>query len=190
MTSDKVEKIHDLDCQLNWQDNPQVKAEEREIYHYLDGLGLDFKSFHHEAAPTVEHVAALEQYLEGRHCKNLFMRNSRGDQHYLVIAPHDKPLDMKLVARAIPSTRLSFAQPEILLDLMGLTPGSVTPFGLIRDKDRAVKVILDTDILSFDGICFHPGNNEATTTISLESLLCFLKSTGHAYQYITVPPRV
>lgn len=189
MNGAKVQKIHDLDCDLNWREQDALKATEQEVYHYLEALGIAFKSFHHEAAPTVEHVAAIEAHLSGRHCKNLFMRNSRGDQHYLVIAPHDKPLDMKLVARAIPSTRLSFAQPEVLLECLGLTPGSVTPFGLIHDKEKAVKVILDTDILAFEGICFHPGNNEATTTITVEGLEHFLRSTGHGFQYVTVSPR-
>lgn len=190
MINTQVNKIHDERCMLSWKTLSDLSVEESEIYEYLESLQITFKSFHHEAAPTVEHVAAIENQLEGRHCKNLFMRNSRGDQHYLVIAPHDKPLDMKLVARAIPSTRLSFALPEVLYELMGLTPGSVTPFGLLKDVNKAVKVILDSDIKTFEGICFHPGNNEATTTISLVSLERFLEVTGHGYQYIEVPARV
>lgn len=190
MFNTQVVKIHDEGCQLSWKTLDNLNLEEREIYEYLEKLQISYKSFHHEAAPTVAHVAAIEGQLEGRHCKNLFMRNSRGDQHYLVIAPHDKPLDMKLVARAIPSTRLSFALPEVLFEIMGLTPGSVTPFGLLKDVNKAVKVILDSDIKTFEGICFHPGNNEATTTISLNSLEAFLKMTGHGYQYIEVPARV
>lgn len=187
--NETVKKIHDPGLELNWRQVQDLRAFEEKVYTYLESLKIKFLSFHHTSAPTVEHVAALEDRLEGKHCKNLFVRNSRADQHYLVIAPHDKALDMKLVARAIPSTRLSFAQPEVLFEMLSLTPGSVTPFGLINDPNKQVKVILDEDLCDFDAICFHPGHDEATTTITLEGLETFLKATGHDYQYMSVPPR-
>ena len=100
------------------------------------------------------------------HCKNLFLRNQKGNRHYLVVLEHSKRADLKAVADQIGDGKLSFASPERLMTHLGLTPGSVSPFGLINDRDHAVRVVLDRDLKSADALAFHPNINTATFVIA------------------------
>ncbi len=150
-----------------------------EIYKVLDRLGIGYRITEHPAAFTVEQADGFYGHLEGMHSKNLFLRNKKGGQHYLVIAESHKEVDLKALRALVGESSLSFASPERLMDCLGLTPGSVSPFGLINDGERKVLVILDEDLLDAETVNFHPNINTATVSLSSRDFQRFLAHCGH-----------
>src|SRR5262249_14518804 len=122
----------------------------------------------------------------GRHAKTLFLHNKRATRHYLVVLVHSKRADLKTVADQIGDGKLSFASPERLMTHLGLTPGSVSPFGLINDREHAVRVFLDRDLRSAARLSFHLTINTRTLVVSGEDFQRFLGACGNRVQFVTV----
>jgi Ala-tRNA(Pro) deacylase len=118
------------------------------------------------------------------HCKNLFLRNQKGSRHYLVIVEHTKRADLRRAADQIGDGKLSFASAERLLTHLGVTPGSVSPFGLIHDRERHVQVFLDRALASSVRISFHPNINTRTIVIAFSDFERFLIADGRRARYI------
>jgi Ala-tRNA(Pro) deacylase len=153
-----------------------------ELLAFLEQHGIATTTVEHPPLHTVEESRALRGEIPGGHTKNLFLKDKK-DQVYLVVAEEDAVIDMKSLHRVIGSARLSFGKPELLSELLGVVPGSVTPFGVINDKDGRVAVVLDRALLRHDRLNFHPLRNDATTTIGRDDFLAFLKRASH-------PPRI
>jgi Ala-tRNA(Pro) deacylase len=152
----------------------------------LGELGIVFERFEHPPVATVE---AAEQHwagIEATHVKNLFLRNQKGTRHYLVVMVHTKRADLRAVADQIGDGKLSFASPERLMTHLGLTPGSVSPFGLIHDREHAVRVVLDRDLMEASRVSFHPNINTATFVISSADFARFLAACGNPVQNVTI----
>lgn len=160
---------------------------EDDVYKTLEMLNITYDRFTHPAMNTIEE---LNKYNVGNddivHCKNLFLRNSKGDKHYLVLTEPDKRADTRGLARQIKSTRLSFASPERLEKYLGLDPGSVSPFGLINDKNKDVEVLIDRDLDTRQKITFHPNVNTASVTISYEDFQKYIRWCGNKIMYVDV----
>ena len=139
----------------------------------------------HPALFTVEQSRALRGEIAGAHTKNLFLKDKK-DQVFLVVAGEAAEIDMKNLHKRIGSARLSFGKPELLLELLGVVPGSVTPFGVFNDTGRAVSVVLDAELMRADRLNFHPLENTATTTIARDDLVAFLRATGHEPRILPV----
>jgi Ala-tRNA(Pro) deacylase len=152
----------------------------------LTQLGVPFTSHHHPPVATVEEASAHWAGIDATHCKNLFLRNQKGDRHYLVVLVASKKADLRSVATQIGDGKLSFASPERLMSHLGLTPGSVSPFGLINDHDHAVRVVLDRDFQSAARLAFHPNINTATFTVSRADFMKFLEACGNPVQHVTI----
>ena len=114
------------------------------------------------------------------------MRNQKGSQHYLVIIHYQKRANLRAVADQIGDGKLSFGSPERLKAHLGVTPGSVSPFGLIHDREHAVRVVIDRDLRSAERISFHPNINTATVVIAYTQFLRFLEACGNPVQYVQV----
>ena len=155
-----------------------MPAGRAELIAYLENLGIETSTREHPPLFTVEESRALRGEIAGAHTKNLFLKDKK-DQVYLVVAGEDAAIDMKTLHKRIGSARLSFGKPELLLDLLGVVPGSVTPFGVLNDKAGAVTVILDEALIRAELLNFHPLENTATTSIPRDGFLKFLKATGH-----------
>ena len=149
------------------------------VYKILDTLGIGYTVTEHEAAFTVEQADGIYGHLKGGHSKNLFLRNKKGSQHYLVVAESHRPVDLKKVRRLLGESNLSFASPQRLMTHLGLTPGSVSPFGLLHDTQRHVQVLLDGALMEHDSLNFHPNVNTATLTLSTAGFRRFLAHLGH-----------
>ncbi|HEX6975441.1 MAG TPA: prolyl-tRNA synthetase associated domain-containing protein [Vicinamibacterales bacterium] len=156
------------------------------VYAALDALGITYSRHEHPAVFTAEEAAEHWAGLDGKPVKNLFLRNKKGDRHYLVILGIEKQADLKHLVKVIGDDRLSFGSPERLMARLGLTPGSVTPFGLINDHDRSVRVIIDADLKHAERLIFHPNINTASLTIAFADLEKFLASRGNVVRYINV----
>lgn len=159
---------------------------EAPVFALLAELGIAFTRHEHPPVATVEEAERHWTGIDATHCKNLFLRNQKGDRHYLVILQHLKRADLRAVADQIGDGKLSFASPERLVTHLGLTPGSVSPFGLMNDATRQVRVVLDRDLKSAERISFHPNINTATLTLRFADFLRFLDACGNPVQYVTV----
>jgi len=163
-----------------------VLSQEEQVYRRLADLGITYRRYEHPPVPTVEEAEQYWAGIEATHCKNLFLRNQKGNRHYLVVLLHSKKADLRAVAEQIGDGKLSFASPERLLTHLGLSPGSVSPFGLINDHAHAVRVVLDRDLRSADRLSFHPNINTRTLVLSREDFERFLAATGNPTQYVGV----
>jgi Ala-tRNA(Pro) deacylase len=152
----------------------------------LAELGIAFERHEHPPVATVDEAEQYWDGIDAAHCKNLFLRNQKGNRHYLVVLLHSKRADLRAVADQIGDGKLSFASPERLMAHLGLTPGSVSPFGLINNADRAVRVVLDRDLKSTARVSFHPNINTRTYVIATADLLRFLDVCGNSVQYVTI----
>ena len=159
------------------QNKTHLKTSEQ-LLSYLSELGLETETFQHEAVFTVEESRAIRGEMPGGHSKNLFLKDKKGVL-WLVVCEEDRPIDMKALRKVIGAANLSFGKPDLLLELLGVTPGSVTPFALINDTDCQLRVILDKGLMAYVDLHFHPLTNTATTRISPNDLLKFIHSCGH-----------
>ncbi len=154
------------------------------LYRLLNELEIDFDYYPHPAAPTVEEAARYWKDLDATHCKNLFFRNHKGNRHYLVILDHRQELVIRDLEQRLKQGKLSFASPKRLMKYLGLTPGSVTPFGLIHDEDKHVHLFLDESLRESQRISFHPCINTASLVIRYDDFLRFLRYRGNGFEYI------
>lgn len=152
----------------------------------LNELGISFEVDDHEPVYTIEDMDELGITKKGLVAKNLFLRDAKGKRHFLVLIPGEKHADIKKVEKQIGCTHLSFASDERLMKYMGLVKGSVTPFGLINDENKAVEVAIDKGLMGKPRIGFHPNINTATLWLSYEDLMKFIKSRGNKIYFINL----
>lgn len=152
----------------------------------LDHLGIAYERYSHPPVFTSEEAAEHWAGIPATRVKNLFLRNKKGDRHYLVILEVGKEADLRHLVKVIGDDRLSFGSPERLMDNLGLTPGSVSPFGLLNDDRKAVRVIIDEDLRRAERLIFHPNINTASLTISLPDFERFLASRGNVVRWVRV----
>ena len=160
-----------------------MPASPDDLFAYLDSLGIAHKTVSHPPVFTVEEGRTLRGTIAGGHTKNLFLRDKKGVP-YLVVASEDAAIELRALHRQLGATgRFSFGSADLMRELLGVEPGSVTPFAVINDTGRRVAVVLDAAMMAHEVLNFHPLVNTGTTTVSRQGLLKFLAATGH-------PPRV
>ena len=153
------------------------------LFNHLESLGIVTTTMSHPPVFTVEEARALRGTIPGLHIKNLFLKDKK-DALWLVVCEEDAAVDLKALPARIGSARLSFGRAELLREVLGIEPGSVTPFALINDAECRVNVVLDARIVAGEAVNCHPLENTATTTISSADLLAFIASTGHTPQIV------
>lgn len=154
------------------------------LYILLTSLSIDYQYIEHPPAPTIE---IAKQYWEGhdaKHCKNLFFRNHKGNKHFLVILDCDQNMDIHSIEKILKQGKLSFASEQRLMNYLGLTPGSVTPFGLINDNEHHVHVFLDKTLCQSEKLSFHPCINTASLIIKRNDLVRFFEHCQNSYEWI------
>ncbi len=154
------------------------------LYELLNQLDIRYDYYEHPAVPTVEEAARYWKDLDATHCKNLFFRNHKGNRHYLVILDHRRELNIRDLEQRLKQGKLTFASPKRLMKYLGLTPGSVTPFGLISDTGRHVHLFLDKQLQHSEHISFHPCINTASLVIAYNDFLRFLEHQGNTWEYV------
>ena len=160
-----------------------MPASPEDLFATLDSLGIAHQTVTHPAVFTVEEGRELRGPIVGGHTKNLFLRDKKGTP-FLVVALESTAIELKSLHRRLgASGRFSFGSAELMRELIGVEPGSVTPFSAINDKAGRVTVVLDAAMMAYEVLNFHPLVNTATTTISRDGLVKFLEATGH-------PPRI
>lgn len=158
--------------------------QERAVCDALDALGIAYTRHEHPPVFTVEEAEQHWRGIDATHCKNLFLRNKKGNAHYLVVVEKSTPVDIRRVTAQLGEDRLSFASPERLATHLGLTAGAVSPFGIINDRDRAVTVVVDEALRGVARVGFHPNVNTATITLAFADFERFLAAQGNRVRFV------
>lgn len=143
----------------------------------LARLDINTTTITHPPLFTVEESQRLRGDIPGGHCKNLFLKDEKGSL-FLLVALEDAVITLNQLHKRVGCKRLSFGRPDMLMMVLGVTPGSVSPFALINDHERRVTVLLDAAMLTYDRLSYHPLTNTMTTTIARADLLRFLSALG------------
>lgn len=161
---------------------------EETAYRALEELGIVFFRADHDAADTIDACLAVEKVLGASICKNLLLCNSQRTAFYMLLMPGDKPFKTKDLSKQIGSARLSFAPGEAMEELVNITPGSLSVLGLIFDKERRVRLLIDRELLGEEYLCCHPCINTSTVKIKTREVLDkFIPSTGHEPTFVDLP---
>lgn len=158
---------------------PQPPVDKTTLLTYLDQCGFSCSTHEHPPLFTVEDSQKLRGELEGGHTKNLFLKDKKGN-FFLLTAQEDSAVNLKTLHKLLGgSSRFSFGNSEKMDELLGVTPGAVTAFGIINDRHSRVTFALDKTLLEHDKINCHPMVNTATTTLKCSDLLTFAANCGH-----------
>ena len=157
------------------------------LYQKLAELNIPFEYHEHPPAPTIDiAVQYWKDISETTHCKNLFFRNHKGNRHYLVIFDHRRNLAIHDLEKRLKQGKLSFASEQRIEKYLGLKPGSVSPFGLIHDKDHHIHLFLDENLKQLPKISFHPNINTASLVVAFPDFIKFLDTVENTYDFITL----
>lgn len=152
----------------------------QDLFDCLDALGISHPTMDHPPVFTVAESQSLRDQIPGGHTKNLFLKDKKG-ACFLVTLEENAEVNLKTIHGLIgASGRVSFGKPEVLMDKLGVTPGSVSIFCAINDPQQQVTLVLDAPLLDNDIINAHPLSNDATTSIGRDELKRFLAHTGHS----------
>ena len=154
------------------------------VYEILKDLSIPFEYHEHPPVPTVAEASVYWKDLVATHCKNLFFRNHKGNKHYLVIFEHSHNILINDLEVRLKQGKLTFASEQRLQKYLGLSPGSVSPFGLIHDKSHHVHVFLDENLEKSEKISFHPNLNTASLIIRYKDFRRYLQWTGNIFEFV------
>lgn len=154
------------------------------VEQFLAARDIAFERHDHPPVATVAEAEAHWKDIDALHAKNLFLRDQKGLRHVLAVLAADRRADLKAIGETFSAGKLSFASPERLQTYLGLTPGSVSPFGLINDPAHLVEVAIDTAIRDAARVAFHPNVNTATLVVSGADFRRFLAAVGHDVRWI------
>ena len=157
---------------------------QKELYELFEKLNIPFEYHEHPPLATIEDAKIHWKDFNSGRCKNIFFRNHKGDRHYLVILEHLRQLNIKELEIKLRQGKLTFASNKRLKKYLNIEPGSVSPFGLINDRDNHVHLFIDNKLNEFDRLAFHPNINTASLVVSKTDFLKFLEYTCNTYEFI------
>lgn len=162
-----------------------MPASRADLFRRLDDLGIKTTTVEHAAVFTVAESDKIHADLPGGHTKNLFLKDAK-DTLWLVVAEHQTPVDLKALHKQLGAARFSFGKAELLAEVLGVTPGSVTALAIINDTTGRVSVVVDAALMRYEVINCHPLENTATTAIGREDLLKFIRASGHEPRIVEI----
>ena len=163
-------------------------AIEESCYDFLDKLGIEYFRVDHSPAFHIETCHAIEGLLGAPIAKNLFLCNRQKTQFYLLLMEGDKVFKTKHLSAQLGCSRLSFAQPEDLMALLGVEPGSASLLGLLQDKEKAVTLVMDSPLKAQEFLGLHPCRNTSTLRISMaDAVEKVAPALGYTIHWITLP---
>ncbi|MCL1823719.1 MAG: prolyl-tRNA synthetase associated domain-containing protein [Oscillospiraceae bacterium] len=154
------------------------------MYKILGELGISFEYREHPPVPTVEEARKYWLDPEVTYCKNLFFRNHKGNRHYLVILEYSRDFNIRELEQQLKQGKISFASEQRLQKYLGLQPGSVSPLGLINDREHHVHVFFDKKLQQAQKLSFHPNDNRASLMIPAAEFWKYMDWTGNTYEFI------
>jgi Ala-tRNA(Pro) deacylase len=158
-------------------DLPTPPVRRADLFSVLDRLGIAHQTVDHAPVFTVEESENIKAEMPGGHSKNLFLKDQKGNLA-LISAHQDTKIALNQLHKALGTARFSFGSAELLIEKLGVEPGSVTAFAILNDQSREVRFILDAALMAYDIVNFHPLKNDATTAISSADMLTFVRAMG------------
>ncbi len=164
-----------------------MPATRDELMSFFEELGIKVTTVDHEPVFTVAESGDLHDRIPGGHTKNLFVKDKKG-RLFLITTLHDAEIDLKKVHQIVGAQgRVSFGNADLLMEVLGVEPGSVTPFSLINDRDeQRVTAVFDAAMMKHDILNYHPLKNDATTSIAADDLIKFAEACGYDPQVLAV----
>lgn len=158
-----------------------------ETYKFLDDQGIQYEVTEHKAVFNMEELSDVELPYPEADAKNLFVRDDKKRQYYLITVKGDKRVDLKEFRKANGTRPLTFASAEDLPTILKLTPGSVTPLGLLNDDELKVEFYLDDSFLNDPGLIgCHPNDNTATVWMKTQDLIRLVKEHGNIVHTVVI----
>lgn len=154
------------------------------LYTVLESLGISFQYVEHPPAATIQDALKYWDGIDAVFCRNIFLRNHKGNRHFLVIMRHDRLLDIHALERYLRQGKLSFASESRLKRYLGVNPGSVSPFGLIHDQEHHVHLFIDQSLPAATKLTFHPNDNRATLVITGKDFFRFIQYVKNSWEFI------
>ncbi len=152
----------------------------QKIFDILDMLEIEYTNYEHQAVFTCDEAKGVD--IPGYRVKSLLLRNKKATNFYMVVLPDNKKLDTNIIRAIFNDTKMSFASPDRMMEKIELKPGSVSPFALINNTDKDIRVVFDS-ILKDELIGFHPLQNDNTVVLNMKSVEHFLENIGIEYVY-------
>lgn len=160
---------------------------EDKTYEFLKEHNISFSRIDHDEANTIPDCREIEKALDAEICKNLFLKNSAKTQYYLLLMDGNTKFDSKVISHQIGSTRLSFADADDMISMLGIHPGSVSVMGLINDTTNSVSLLIDSGLTKKEYFCCHPCKNTSTLKFSTKDILNrFIPATNHSYTVVNL----
>lgn len=163
-----------------------MSEEKARIQNLLQSKGVKYEWLDHKAVFTVEEMEEAGISQKGNICKNLFLRDAKGKNHFLMVMPAEKRADLVALAGKIDSTKLSFASAERLSKYLGVPQGSVSPFAVLNDSENDVTVVFDNDLKRTGIVGIHPNDNTASVWLPLADLEEIIAEHGNKMVYVTL----
>lgn len=157
-----------------------------QVYEILNQLDIPFDYYEHPPVPTVKEASIYWKDIEAAHCKNLFFRNHKGNKHFLVLLEFYQSLAIRDLEARLKQGKITFASDERMMKHLGLTPGSVSPFGLLNDKANHVHIFIDENLKKAQKISFHPNINTASLVIPYDGFIKYMNWTGNSYEFLSL----
>lgn len=161
-----------------------MSSNQQRVFDRLNSLNIEFTVHHHPALPTIDDALPYWDKIAATHCKNLFFRNHKGNQHYLVIFHYLQQLNIRDLELRLKQGKLSFASEKRMEKYLGVKPGSVTPLGLINDEAHHVVVFIDKNLEKAETLSFHPMDNTATLVLSKNDFVRFLQAQQQKFSFL------
>ena len=168
---------------------PKPPVTRQALFSFLDGLGIAHSTLDHAPVFTVEESQPVKAALPGGHSKNLFLKDKKQNL-VLISALHDTQIALNQLHKRLGTARFSFGNADLLVEKLGVQPGSVTAFALVNDPDREVRFILDAALMAHETVNFHPLKNDATTALSSADLLKFVRALGREPEIVDFQDQV
>lgn len=163
----------------------QAQLERRQkVLEKLNEWGIPYTMYEHPPLPTIELALEYWKNIDSTHCKNLFFRNHKGNKHYLVVFECHQQMAIHDIEKMLKQGKLSFASEQRMEKYLGLRPGSVSPFGLINDTNKEVKLFLDINLKDAPLLSFHPNDNTASLVVKNEDFMRYLQEWGGEYEFL------
>jgi len=159
-------------------------SDPQKVYDALDAMGIQYEKYEHPPVFTGEEAAEHWGPIQATPVKNLFLRNKKGNPQYLVILEINKQADLRELVKTIGDDRFSFGSPERLMGTFGVTPGSVSPFGLLHAGSKDVRVIVDQELRAAEKLIFHPNLNTHSVTITVADFERFLATRPNVIKWM------
>ena len=169
---------------MDQQIQQEQLARRQKVLDKLKELEISYDMYEHPPLPTIEMALEYWKDLPSTHCKNLFFRNHKGNKHYLVVFECHQQMAIHQIEKMLKQGKLSFASEQRMEKYLGLRPGSVSPFGLINDTEKHVKLFLDKNLKDAPLLSFHPNDNSASLVVKNEDFIKFLDWWGGEYEFL------